>query len=62
MQQDQWFKQQLYQNQKADEDQRRILQKLAEQDLATYRMHCMLQAEHEQKIRDINNNSYFVCQ
>ena len=56
MQQDEWFKQQLYQKQKADEDQRRILQKLAEQDLATYRMHCMLQAEHEQKIQDINNN------
>ena len=54
MQQDEWFKQQLYQNQRADEDQRRIKQKLAEQDLANYRMHCMLQAEHEQKIRDIN--------
>ena len=54
MQQDEWFKQQLYQNQKADEDQRRIQQKLAEQDLANYRMHCMLQAEHEQKVRDIN--------
>ena len=54
MQQDEWFKQQLYQNQKADEDQKRIQQKLAEQDLANYRMHCMLQAEHEQKIRDIN--------
>ena len=54
MQQDEWFKQQLYQNQRADEDQRRIQQKLAEQDLANYRMHCMLQAEHEQKVRDIN--------
>ena len=54
MQQDEWFKQQLYQNQRADEDQRRIKQKLAEQDLANYRMHCMLQAEHEQKVRDIN--------
>ena len=54
MQQDEWFKQQLYQNQRADEDQRRIKQKLAEQDLANYRMHCMLQAEHEQKIRDMN--------
>lgn len=54
MQQDEWFKQQLYQNQKADEDQRRIQQRLAEQDLANYRMHCMLQAEHEQKVRDIN--------
>ena len=54
MQQDEWFKQQLYQKQKADEDQRRIQQRLAEQDLANYRMHCMLQAEHEQKVRDIN--------
>ena len=54
MQQDEWFKQQLYQNQTADEDQRRIQQRLAEQDLANYRMHCMLQAEHEQKVRDIN--------
>ena len=54
MQQDEWFKQQLYQNQRADEDQRRIQQKLAEQDLANYRLHCMLQAEHEQKVRDIN--------
>ena len=55
MQQDEWFKQQLYQNQKADEDQRKIQKKLAEQDLANYRMHCMLQAEHEQKIRNINS-------
>ena len=54
MQQDEWFKQQLYQNQKADEDQRRIKQQLAEQDLANYRMHCLLLAEHEQKVRDIN--------
>ena len=54
MQQEEWFKQQLYQNLKADEDQRRIQQRLAEQDLANYRMHCMLQAEHEQKVRDIN--------
>ena len=53
-QQDEWFKQQLYQNQRADEDQRRIKQKLADQDLANYRMHCMLQAEYEQKVRDIN--------
>ena len=54
MQQDEWFKQQIYQNQKADEDHRILKQKLAEQDLANYRMHCLLQAEHEQKIRDIN--------
>ena len=54
MQQDEWFKQQIYQNQKADEDHRKIKQKLAEQDLANYRMYCLLQAEHEQKIRDIN--------
>ena len=57
MQQDEWFKQQIYQNQKADEDHRKIKQKLAEQDLANYRMHCLLQAEHEQKIRDINANT-----
>ena len=54
MQQDEWFKQQLYENQKADEEQRKVKQQLAEQDLANYRMHCLLQAEHEQKIRDIN--------
>ena len=53
MQQDEWFKQQIYQNQKADEDHRKIKQKLAEQDLANYRMHCLLLAEHEQKMRDI---------
>ena len=54
MQQDEWFKQQLYQTQKADEDQKRIREKLAEQDLANYRMHCLLLAEHEQEVRDIN--------
>ena len=54
MQQDEWFKQQLYVNQKADEDQRKIKQKLADQELANYRMHCMLEAEHEQKVRDMN--------
>ena len=54
MQQNEWFKQQLYENQKADEEQKRVKQQLAEQDLANYRMHCMLQAEHEQKVRDIN--------
>ncbi len=54
MQQDEWFKQQLYQNQQADEDHRRVKQRLAEQDMANYRMHCLLQAEHEKKIRDIN--------
>ena len=53
MQQDEWFKQQIYQNQKADEDHRKIKQKIAEQDLANYRMHCLLLAEHEQKMRDI---------
>ena len=37
MQQDEWFKQQL-----------------AEQDLANYRMHCLMQAEHEQNVRNIN--------
>ena len=54
MQQDEWFKQQLYQTQKADEDQKRIREKLAEQDLANYRIHCLLLAEHEQEVRDIN--------
>ena len=54
MQQDEWFKQQRYQNQKADEDQRRIKEKLAEQDLENHRIHCLLLAEHEQKMRDIN--------
>ena len=54
MQQDEWFKQQLYENQKADEEQRKVKQQLAEQDLANYRMHCLMQAEHEQKVRDIN--------
>ena len=53
MQQDEWFKQQLYQNQKADEDQRRIKQKLADQDLANYRNYCLLKAENEQKLRDM---------
>ena len=53
MQQDEWFKQQIYQNQIADEDHRKIKQKIAEQDLANYRMHCLLLAEHEQKMRDI---------
>ena len=54
MQQDEWFKQQLYETQKADEEQKKVKQYLAEQDLANYRMHCILQAEHEQKVRDIN--------
>ena len=29
-------------------------QQLAEQDLANYRMHCLMQAEHEQNVRNIN--------
>ena len=40
MQQDEWFKQQLYETQKADEEQKKVKQYLAEQDLANYRMHC----------------------
>ena len=54
MQQDEWFKQQLYENQKADEEQRKVKQQLADQEAANYRMHCLLLAEHEQKVRDIN--------
>ena len=54
MQQDEWFKQQLYENQRADEEQKKVKQQLAEQDLANYRMHCLMQAEHEQNIRNIN--------
>ena len=53
MQQDEWFKQQLYVTQKADEDQRKLKQKIADEEMQNYRMYCMLQADHEQKIRDI---------
>ena len=48
MQQDEWFKQQLYENQKAEKQQ------LAEQEAANYRMHCLMQAEHEQNVRNRN--------
>ena len=54
MQQDEWFKQQLYENQKADEEQRKVKQQLADQEAANYRMHCLMQAEHEQKVRNRN--------
>ena len=45
MQQNEWFKQQLYENQKAD------------QDFANYRMHCLRQAEHEQNVRNTNEQT-----
>ena len=54
MQQDEWFKQQLYENQKADEEQRKVKQQLADQEAANYRMHCLMQAEHEQNVRNRN--------
>ena len=57
MQQNEWFKQQLYENQKADEEQKRVKQQLAEQDLANYRMHCLRQAEHEQNVRNTNEQT-----
>ena len=57
MQQNEWFKQQLYKNQKADEEQKRVKQQLAEQDLANYRMHCLRQAEHEQNVRNTNEQT-----
>ena len=40
MQQNEWFKQQL-----------------AEQDMANYRMHCLRQAEHEQNVRNTNEQT-----
>ncbi len=54
MQQNEWFKQQIYENQRADEEQRKVKQKLAEQEEANYRMHCLMQAEHEQNVRNTN--------
>ena len=54
MQQDEWFKQQLYENQKADEEQKKVKQQLAEKDFANYRMQCLMQAEHEQNVRNRN--------
>ena len=57
MQQNEWFKQQLYENQKADEEQRRVKQQLADQDFANYRMHCLRQAEHEQNVRNTNEQT-----
>ena len=57
MQQNEWFKQQLYETQKADEEQKRVKQQLAEQDLANYRMHCLRQAEHEQNVRNTNEQT-----
>ena len=57
MQQDEWFKQQLYETQKADEEQKKVKQYLAEQDLANYRMHCLKQAEHERNVRNTNEKT-----
>ena len=54
MQQDEWFKQQLYETQKADEEQKKVKQQLAEKDFANYRMQCLMQAEHEQNVRNRN--------
>ena len=40
-----------------DEEQKKVKQQLAEQDLANYRMHCLRQAEHEQKLAQLKGQN-----
>lgn len=56
MQQNEWFKQQQYEREKADQQHKAYLEKLAEEDLANNRIRCMNQAAHEQQVRNTNEN------
>ena len=54
MQQNAWIQQQKYENEIKAQQERDEERRYAEQTLAINRMRSMLEAEHEQKIRDMN--------
>lgn len=56
MQQNEWFKQQQYEREKADQQHKAYLEKLAKEDVANNRIRCMNQAAHEQQVRNTNEN------
>ena len=56
MQQNEWIKQQQYEREKADQQQKAYKKKLDEKDLANHRIGCMMQAAHEQQVRNTNEN------
>ena len=55
MQQNAWIQQQKYENEIKAQQERDEERRYAEQTLAINRMRSMLEAEHEQKIRDMNS-------
>lgn len=54
MQQKSWVEQQKYEKEKKTEEEREEERKYAEQTLSITRMRSMLEAEHEQKRKDMN--------
>ena len=54
MQQNNWVHQQIYEKDKKSEEEREEERKYAEQTLSITRMRSMLEAEHEQKRKDMN--------
>ena len=54
LQQNAWIQQQKYENEERRRTERELEQRYAEQTLAINRMRSMLEAEHEQKIKDMN--------
>ena len=55
LQQNAWIQQQKYENEIKAQQERDEERRYAEQTLAINRMRSMLEAEHEQKIRDMNS-------